>query len=59
MNETKNIVAKVAIVMPFHISERGGGSEVQVNYLAKLLSETDYEIFYICQTIDEKKINKK
>lgn len=43
--------------MPWHISERGGGAEVQANYLANELAKRGYRVFYICQTINSHKIN--
>lgn len=48
---------KIAFVMPWHISERGGGAEVQANYLAEALAERGYEVHYICQTKNAHKIN--
>ncbi len=48
---------KVAFVMPWHISERGGGAEVQANYLASELAYRGYEVYYICQTNNPKKID--
>lgn len=46
----------VAFVMPWHISERGGGAEVQANYLAQELGNRGFDVHYICQTINPDKI---
>lgn len=49
--------SKITFVMPWHISERGGGAEVQANYLAQELGQRGYDVSYICQTIHKPKIN--
>lgn len=49
--------SKIAFVMPWHISERGGGAEVQANYLAQELGRRQFLVDYICQTADNNKIN--
>ena len=41
----------IAFVMPWHISERGGGAEVQANFLAQELGLRGYDVSYVCQTI--------
>ena len=46
-----------AFVMPWHISERGGGAEVQANYFAQELSAHGYIVSYICQTTLSSRIN--
>ncbi|MDA7558634.1 glycosyltransferase family 4 protein [Flavobacteriaceae bacterium] len=43
--------------MLWHISERGGGAEVQANYLAQELVERGYSVSYICQTTKNAKAN--
>ena len=48
---------KISFVMPWHISERGGGAEVQANYLAQELSTNGFLVSYICQTEIISKIN--
>ncbi|PWK18005.1 glycosyltransferase family 4 protein [Xanthomarina spongicola] len=48
---------KLAFVMPWHISERGGGAEVQANYLAQELGRRGCDVFYVCQTTHKSKIN--
>lgn len=48
---------KIAFVMPWHISERGGGAEVQTSYLAEELVHRGFEVSYICQTTENSKIN--
>ncbi|MDD7886238.1 glycosyltransferase family 4 protein [Flavivirga sp. 57AJ16] len=52
-----NANKKIAFVMPWHISERGGGAEVQANYLAVELSNRGFKVYYICQTHHERKVN--
>ncbi len=52
-----NTSKKVAFVMPWHISERGGGAEVQANYLAIELANRGFDVYYICQTNHANKIN--
>lgn len=47
----------VAFVMPWHISERGGGAEVQANYLAQELGNRGYQVSYICQTTNTSQVN--
>lgn len=44
-------------VQLFHISERGGGAEVQANYLATELANRGYEVHYICMSINADKVN--
>lgn len=48
---------KITFVMPWHISERGGGAEVQANYLAQELGMRGYDVSYVCQTTSQSKIN--
>ena len=43
-------VCKFAIVMPWHISEAGGGAEVQAWFLAKELAKRGLEVHYVCQS---------
>jgi hypothetical protein len=43
-------------VQLYHIVERGGGAEVQANYLATELSKRGHDVHYICRTLDENKI---
>ena len=59
MKNTIKSKAKIAIVMPWHISERGGGAEVQANFIADVLSNSNFQVSYICQTTNSKKINQK
>ncbi|WP_431137278.1 glycosyltransferase family 4 protein [Psychroserpens mesophilus] len=49
--------SKIAFVMPWHISERGGGAEVQANYLSIELARRGFQVSYVCQTINKNKIN--
>lgn len=42
--------------MPWHISERGGGAEVQANYLAVELAKRGFDVHYLCQTAHNNKI---
>ena len=51
-------LVKIAFVMPWHISERGGGAEVQANYLAQNLIEKGYDVKYICQTLIKQNVGK-
>ena len=48
---------KICFVMPWHISERGGGAEVQANYLSIELAQRGFKVSYVCQTINKNKIN--
>lgn len=48
---------RFTFVMPWHISERGGGAEVQASYLAQELGERGFKVSYICQTSNKTKIN--
>ena len=49
-------VRRVVIVMPWHISERGGGAEVQANYLGQELAQRGFDVYYLCQTIKLEKV---
>ena len=49
-------ITKIAFVMPWHISERGGGAEVQANYLAQELAMREFDVHYICQTVKSERI---
>ena len=49
-------IKKIAFVMPWHISERGGGAEVQANYLAQELAMREFDVYYICQTAKSERI---
>lgn len=44
-------------VQLFHITERGGGAEVQANYLATELVNRGYKVHYICMSIHSNKVN--
>lgn len=46
-------------VQLYHISERGGGAEVQAGYLSKELASRGYQVHYICQTINLNKEHTK
>ncbi|WP_191860180.1 glycosyltransferase family 4 protein [Hanstruepera ponticola] len=48
---------RICIVMPWHISERGGGAEVQANYLSQALAERGFKVSYVCQTTTANKVN--
>mgnify|MGYP001143876555 CR=1 FL=1 len=47
----------MVFVMPWHISERGGGAEVQANYLSQALARRGFQVSYVCQTVNLNKIN--
>lgn len=49
---------KFCFVQLFHISERGGGAEVQANFLAIELVRRGFEVHYICQTLNSLKVNQ-
>jgi len=49
-------ITKIAFVMPWHISERGGGAEVQANYLAQEFAMREFDVHYICQTAKSERI---
>jgi glycosyltransferase involved in cell wall biosynthesis len=42
-------------VQLYHISERGGGAEVQAGYLSKELASRGFQVHYICQTVAQHK----
>lgn len=44
----------IAFVMPFHISERGGGAEVQTWLMAKELARRGFRVFYLAQSVSGK-----
>ena len=52
---TKNKI--FAFMMRTHISESGGGAEVQANFLAIELAKLGHKVFYICQTNHNNKVN--
>ena len=58
MNRANKKNIKIAIVMPWHYSERIGGAQVQAFFLAKELSKSGFKVYYICQTKNEVKVNK-
>ena len=39
--------------MPWHITERGGGAEVQANYLSRELVNRGFSVYYICQSTNK------
>lgn len=47
---------KFTFIMPWHISERGGGAEVQANFLAQELARRNYDVAYVCQTQNKIKV---
>ena len=44
-------------VQLYHISERGGGAEVQAGYLSIELASRGFDVHYICQTVNSNKEN--
>lgn len=52
MNKKNKIFCFVQL---YHISERGGGAEVQAGYLSKELVSRGFNVYYICQTINVNK----
>lgn len=48
---------RFCFVQLYHISERGGGAEVQANYLSLELVKRGNEVNYICQTTNKTKEN--
>lgn len=48
---------RYCFVQLYHITERGGGAEVQANYLSQELAKRGYEVHYICQTTNAEKNN--
>lgn len=41
---------KICFVMPFHISQRGGGAEVQAWLYAKELAKRNYDVYYVAKS---------
>ncbi len=41
---------KICFVMPFHISQRGGGAEVQAWLYAKELAQRNYDVYYVAKS---------
>tara|TARA_B110000114_G_scaffold80619_1_gene85244 strand:- start:3004 stop:4143 length:1140 start_codon:yes stop_codon:yes gene_type:complete len=48
MNKEKRIFCFIQL---YHISECGGGAEVQVNYLSQELAKKGFEVHYVCKSI--------
>ena len=46
-------------VQLYHISERGGGAEVQSAYLAEYLAAENYDVHYICKSDKVKEVTSK
>jgi len=46
-------IKKICFVMPWHITERGGGAEVQANYLSRELVNRGFSVYYICQSTNK------
>ncbi|MBR9914825.1 MAG: glycosyltransferase family 4 protein [Algicola sp.] len=49
--------SSIVFAMPWHITERGGGAEVQANYLSQELAKRGFKVSYICQTIEPNKVD--